>query len=38
MNVGAAGLEEVELPEFGIDEEAPQMPASTYRRRLERLR
>jgi Xaa-Pro aminopeptidase len=31
-------LTEVDLPEFGVDDEAPEIPPSTYRARLERLR
>ena len=33
-----ARLATVDLPEFGMSEEAPELPVSLYRRRLERLR
>jgi hypothetical protein len=36
--MGAARLAPVELPDFGVPDERPLVPASTYARRLERLR
>jgi len=36
--MGAARLTEVDLPEFGMPDEAPEIPADVYRARLERLR
>ncbi len=36
--MGTARLADVDLPQFGIDDEAPEIPPSTYRGRLERLR
>ncbi len=36
--MGAARLAEVDLPDFGMPDEAPQIPADVYRARLERLR
>jgi Xaa-Pro aminopeptidase len=36
--MGVARLAEVDLPEFGMPEEAPEIPASMYAHRLQRLR
>ena len=38
MRMETATLAEVDLPEFGMSEEAPEIPARLYRDRVERLR
>jgi len=38
MTMGTARLAEVDLPDFGMPQEAPEIPPSTYADRLERLR
>jgi len=38
VTVAVARLAEVDLPDFGMPETAPEIPASTYAARLERLR